>query len=218
LKGFDSFMIILIPAYEPTNRMITLIKNLKDKCDYPILIVDDGSGSNYKNIFDTAEEMGCLVLTQEKNKGKGDALKLGFEFIQVLGQPHGIVTADCDGQHLPDDIIKIAKAVDENPNTVILGCRRFTGTVPFRSRFGNSITRGVFAFASGVKVYDTQTGLRGYSSSMINWLCEVPGHRFEYEMNQLLEASFSGYEIKEIDIDTVYLEENKSSHFRTISL
>ena len=209
-------MIVLIPAYEPTNRMIDLIKNLRNKCDYSFVIVDDGSGSDYANIFNIAREMGCVVLTQEVNKGKGEALKLGFNFIQNLSDVHGIVTADCDGQHLPEDIIKIAEATYKNPNKIILGCRRFTGNVPFRSRFGNSITRGVFSFASGVKVYDTQTGLRGYTFPMLSWLCEVPGHRFEYEMNQLLEANYYGYQLKEIDIDTVYLEENKSSHFRTI--
>ncbi|SHH46124.1 bifunctional glycosyltransferase family 2/GtrA family protein [Clostridium grantii] len=209
-------MIVLIPAYEPTNKMINLIKNLKDKCDYDILIVDDGSGNDYKIVFDIAREMGCLVITGEVNKGKGSALKLGFEFIKSLGNNQGIVTADCDGQHLPEDIIKVAEAIDENSNKIILGSRKFKGNVPFRSRFGNSITRNVFTFASGVKIYDTQTGLRGFNYSMLNWLCHIPGHRFEYEMNQLLEANFAGYDFKEIDIDTVYLEENKSSHFRTI--
>lgn len=209
-------MIILIPAYEPNERMLKLINQLKAKCDYNIVIVDDGSGSAYSNIFKLAGEMGCTVLTHDKNKGKGQALKTGFSYIMETGDTNGVVCADCDGQHTPEDIIKIAESISEYQNCIILGTRRFIGKVPFRSRFGNSITRAVFSYASGVKIHDTQTGLRGFSPQMLEWLMEIPGQRFEYEMNMLLEAIPSGYNIHEIDIDTVYLEQNKSSHFRPL--
>ncbi|MFA9399008.1 MAG: GtrA family protein [Clostridiaceae bacterium] len=209
-------MIVLIPAYEPNMRMIELILKLRAKCDYNIIIVDDGSGSKYKDIFALAYEMGCTVLTQDVNKGKGEALKLGFKYIENLGEKQGVVTADCDGQHSIQDIIKIAEAIEKGSNKIILGSRHFTGKVPFRSSFGNSITRSIFAFASGVKIYDTQTGLRGFAPHMLKWLCQVKGSRFEYEMNQLLETSSAGYSLNEIEIDTIYLEENKSSHFHAI--
>ena len=99
---------------------------------------------------------------------------------------------------------------------MVLGSRKFTGQVPLRSRFGNSVTRGVFAITTGSKVYDTQTGLRGFPHHMLDWLCEIPGDRFEYEMNMLLAARREGYAIREVFIETVYLEENKSSHFRPL--
>lgn len=207
-------MIILIPAFEPSLKFVKLIKNLKEKCNYDILVVDDGSGSNYDNIFKLVYELGCTILTHDVNKGKGEALKTGFEYIKENLETEGVVTADCDGQHLPQDIIRVAESIKTNRGTVILGTRRFVRNVPFRSRFGNSITRAVFSFASGVKIHDTQTGLRGFSPDMLQWLCEIPGERFEYEMNMLLEASSAGYSFKEIDIDTIYLEQNKSSHFR----
>lgn len=206
-------MIILIPAYEPNQRLINLIHDLKDTCDYEIVIVDDGSGPLYKSIFDTVSSLGCTVLTHERNRGKGAALKTGFLYIQETKEAAGVVTADCDGQHLPKDIIRIAEKVQDHPNTIVLGSRKFVGKVPFRSRFGNSVTRGVFTFASGAKVYDTQTGLRGFGTEMLPWLCNISGDRFEYEMNMLLEAVPAGYKFKEIDIDTVYLNQNKSSHF-----
>lgn len=206
-------MIILIPAYEPNERLIDLIYDLKDICDYEILIVDDGSGPSYKSIFDTASSLGCTVLTHERNRGKGAALKTGFDYIQEMKEAAGVVTADCDGQHLPKDIIRIAEEVQKHQKTIVLGSRKFVGKVPFRSRFGNSVTRGVFSFASGAKVYDTQTGLRGFAPEMLPWLCKISGDRFEYEMNMLLEAVPAGYKFKEIDIETVYLEQNKSSHF-----
>lgn len=207
-------MIILIPAYEPTMKFIKLIKELREKCNYEILVIDDGSGNNYSDIFNLAEELGCTILKHPMNKGKGEALKTGFKYIKDYFKDEKVVTADCDGQHLPEDIIRVAEAIKED--YIVLGTRRFVGNVPFRSRFGNSITRAVFSFASGVKIHDTQTGLRGFSHSMLQWLCEIRGERFEYEMNMLLEAPSAGYNFQEIDIDTVYLEQNKSSHFRAI--
>lgn len=212
----DNFMIILIPAYEPGERLINLIFDLIDTCDYDIVVVDDGSGQEYKDIFDIVSSLGCTVLTHEKNRGKGAALKTGFQHIKETKEDIGVVTADCDGQHLPKDIAKIAEAITDHKKAIVLGTRRFVGKVPFRNRFGNGITRAVFSFTSGTKVYDTQTGLRGFSMEMLPWLCQVSGDRFEYEMNMLLEAVPVGYSYYEIDIDTVYLEQNKSSHFRPL--
>jgi glycosyltransferase involved in cell wall biosynthesis len=209
-------MTILIPAYEPGKKLVDLVYDLIDSCDYDIVIVDDGSGKEYRYIFDTVSSLGCTVLTHEKNRGKGAALKTGFKYIKETNENTGVVTADCDGQHLPKDIIKIAESIKEHNNSVLLGTRRFVGKVPFRSRFGNSVTRSIFSFATGAKVYDTQTGLRGFSMEMLTWLCGISGDRFEYEMNMLLETIPAGYYFHEVDIDTVYLEKNKSSHFHPL--
>lgn len=209
-------MVILIPAYEPSKKLIKLVCELIYVCDYDIVVVDDGSGENYRYIFDSISNLGCTVLTHEKNMGKGAALKTGFKYIQETNEATGGVTADCDGQHLTKDIINVAEAIKEHKNYVVLGTRRFVGKVPFRSRFGNSVTRAVFTFASGVKVYDTQTGLRGFSIDMLPWLCDIPGDRFEYEMNMLLETLPAGYSFYEINIDTVYHEQNQSSHFHPL--
>lgn len=210
-------MTILIPSYEPDERLLSLIRDLKEVSDAPILIVDDGSGEAYRGIFESAKEAGCTVLTHPVNQGKGRALKTGFDYVRKHGDPDGVVCADSDGQHLPKDIMRISNAVVENRRRIVLGSRQFTGNVPLRSRFGNSATRMVYAAATGTAVQDTQTGLRGYSSDMLDWLSRVPGERFEYEMNMLLEAPAAGYEIVEVPIDTVYLEGNKSSHFRPLA-
>jgi glycosyltransferase involved in cell wall biosynthesis len=209
-------MVILIPAYEPGEKLLRLVHDLKEICNYDIVIVDDGSGEHYKIIFTLAEEEGCTVLTHEENRGKGRALKTGFDYIRRVKECEGIVTADCDGQHLPQDILRIAESIKEHGDSIILGTRKFLGRVPLRSRFGNSVTRAIFSVTSGRRVYDTQTGLRGFSPDMLEWLCSIPGERFEYEMNMLLEAAPSGYGFHEVDITTVYLEKNKSSHFHAL--
>jgi len=210
-------MNILIPSYEPDERLLSLIEQLKAIDSFTIVIVDDGSGEAYSWIFQRARELDCTVITHLMNRGKGHALKTGFQYFIQKDSTDCVVCADSDGQHLPQDIIKIAASIIQYRSHMILGSRRFTGKVPLRSRFGNAATRLIYSFTTGRRVYDTQTGLRGYSSDMLIWLCSVPGERFEYEMNLLLVAPKMGYSIHEIPIDTVYLDHNKSSHFRPIA-
>lgn len=209
-------MNVLIPSYEPDGRLLQLIQQLQDISDFSIIVVDDGSGAAYSDIFRSVRELGCTLITHSANMGKGYALKTGFHYISKKGDKDGVVCADSDGQHLPEDIVRIASTIEEYNNHIILGSRRFTGKVPLRSRFGNAATRLVHTFATGNRIYDTQTGLRGYSADMLIWLCRMPGERFEYEMNLLLEAPAAGYSFYEVHIDTVYLDHNESSHFRPI--
>ncbi len=208
-------MIILIPAYEPDDRLLRLIDNLF-LCQYSILIVDDGSGPAYQPIFQAAQAKGCTVLHHSKNKGKGRALKTGFAFIEKLAIDEGVVCADSDGQHLPKDIERIAHCILTHPGQIILGSRSFTGKVPLRSSFGNTVTRWFFKAASGISLSDTQTGLRGFSKDMLPWLGQIPGEHFEYEMNMLLYGPKSGYTFHCLDIQTIYPENHHSSHFNPI--
>lgn len=209
-------MVVLIPAYKPDKKLIKLVEDIQKKCDYKIVIVDDGSGEEYNEVFQRVRAQGCYIVIHENNRGKGRALKTGFDYIKNLEDTEGVVCADCDGQHSPNDIIKIGEAINNHKDCIILGTRRFTGKVPLKNKFGNSVTRILFSIISGIKIYDTQTGLRGFSIDMINWLCDIKGERYEYEMNMLLEAKSFDYKFIEIDIETIYIEENKSSHFNPI--
>lgn len=210
-------MTVLIPAFEPDERLIKLVQQLIDKCGYYIVVVDDGSGPDFSNIFARIEDMGCTVLTHVTNLGKGCALKTGFDYIHnKTGETTGVVTADADGQHLVADIIRIANVIPLSQNKIVLGVRKFVGKVPLRSIVGNVITRAAFACVNGEKIKDTQTGLRGFPVALLPWLICLEGKRFEYEMNMLLEVKPSGYQFTQIDIVTVYIAGNKSSHFRII--
>lgn len=210
-------MTILIPAYEPDIRLLELIIGLKEKSAARIIVVDDGSGEKYGSIFSSLEEFGCIVLKHSENRGKGRALKTGFEYVMSSDEVEGVVCADCDGQHLPADIIKIAGEMKSKKDCILLGSRRFIGKIPLRSRLGNAFTRQIYSMVAGTRIQDTQTGLRGYSMTMLPWLCSVPGERFEYEMNLLLQAANSGIALYETEIETVYLRNNSSSHFRPLA-
>ncbi|KXC07383.1 bifunctional glycosyltransferase family 2/GtrA family protein [Microbacterium hominis] len=101
--------------------------------------------------------------------------------------------------------------------TIVLGARAFSGEVPLRSRVGNGTTRWAFRLATGQRLRDTQTGLRGYPAATLPWLQQVPGDRFEYELAMLLRARGAGIALAEVPIETVYLDGNRSSHFRPVA-
>lgn len=208
-------MLILIPAYEPDLQLLTLLRDVGAHLpDAQLLVVDDGSGDDYDGVFEVAREAGATVLRFPTNEGKGVALKAGFAWAETNVPGQAVVCADSDGQHTPGDIARVAEEI--SPDTMVLGGRRFTGDVPVRSRVGNTVSRWLYRFVTGTSVHDTQTGLRGYPSAMLAWLQTVPGDRFEYEFNLLLQAKGAGVTIDEIPIETIYLDENASSHFRPV--
>ena len=210
-------MIVLVPAYEPDDTLVEVVRGLRrDAPALGIVVVDDGSGPEYTRHFAAAAQAGAEVIGYDENRGKGHALKLGFAHILEHHPAEDVVCADSDGQHVTADIRRVAWRVRQAPGTIVLGGRRFAGDVPLRSRFGNTLTRRVFGFATGLAVHDTQTGLRGYPAAVLPWLLTVKGERFEYELNTLLRCSAAGWKVAEIEIETVYLEENASSHFRPV--
>lgn len=209
--------VILIPAYKPVfDEMIPFIKELRESYD-KIVCVDDGGGQAYKNVFDECEALGCTVLKHEVNRGKGAALRTGISYIsENMADAHGVITADCDGQHTVSDIKKVTKALFEHPDDMIIGGRRFDKDVPFRSQAGNTFTRILYKLATGISIYDTQTGLRGFPMSLLPDLIKLEGDRYEYEMNMLLKLHDWGVSPCEVTIATIYLNENKGSHFNAM--
>ena len=209
-------MIVLIPAYEPDDKLKKLVKELREACDHDIVIVDDGSSEHCRPVFVALENV-CTILHHPENKGKGAAIKTGLRYIsRHFSADEGIITADADGQHLVRDILRVADEWKQHPNDLILGSRRFTGRVPLRSLAGNAFTRFVFHACTGIRVYDTQTGLRAFSCSCIPSFLALEGDRYEFEINMLLYAGRLGIRIRELTIETVYIEENCASHFRPL--
>ncbi len=208
---------ILVPAYKPDAAlMLPFLTKLMQKFDN-VVVVDDGGGVKFENVFVACRELGAKVLTHEFNMGKGTALKTGIAYIaNRCPTVEGIVTADCDGQHLVEDIEKVAQALCEDPDKLIIGGRRFDKDVPLRSQAGNTFTRMMFRLATGVKIYDTQTGLRAFGRELFDELLELKGNRYEYEMNMLLKLKEWNVVPREITIKTVYINENATSHYDTV--
>jgi len=208
-------VVVLIPAYEPDQRLVDVVGEIRRRApNWQVLVVDDGSDRAYAHLFTDVAALGAMVVTHSVNQGKGAALKTGFAWILEHAPGEDVVCADCDGQHLIHDVVRVAAAV--RPGAIVLGGRRFTGTVPLRSRFGNTVTRHVFRALSGIAVYDTQTGLRAYPHELLAWLMSVPGDRFEYEFQALLRARSAGVRLIEVEIETVYAQRENGSHFRPL--
>ena len=205
---------LIIPAFEPDQKLIKLLEDAKQHLNCQIIFVNDGSSLHTKPIFKKASEF-AMVLDHPKNMGKGQALRTAFRYVQSLDRDAVIVTADADGQHSVRDIDRVAHAAAHLPNRLILGVREFTKEVPLRSRLGNKLTRLLFKIQTGVAVTDTQTGLRAFQTQMIPFMLGIEGDRYEYEMNMLTQAS-QKYLITEVPIETIYIDDNASSHFRPI--
>ena len=205
----------VIPAYEPDERLITLADEARQN-GFEVLIVDDGSGEQYRRIFAEAARS-ASVLSYPENRGKGRAMKEAFSILQPnIPKNSVIVILDCDGQHTVADALRLCDQVCETPDTVILGSRKQSRRSPMRSRLGNAVTRGVFRLVSVTKVYDTQTGMRAFSASLLPELLSVPGERYEYEMNMLLQLAEHGIPMREAEIETIYIDHNAGSHFHPL--
>ncbi len=211
---------IIIPSLNPDEKLMQVVSSLIDDGYTDIVIVNDGSDEDHMEPFKMADKhKECTVLTHEVNKGKGRALKTAFEYLKDNRDENllGVVTVDGDNQHKVEDITRCLEAMSSNPDTVILGCRDFSGDdVPPRSKFGNNVTRVVFKFACGLNISDTQTGLRAIPYIYLEDFSKVTGERFEYETNMLLELKEKNIPYYEVKIKTVYIEENATSHFNPL--
>ncbi|MBD5788283.1 glycosyltransferase [Cellulosimicrobium terreum] len=209
---------VVVPAYQPDARLVGLVDALRAAVPgLPVVVVDDGSDAGCGRVFRAVRALGALVLTVPVNRGKGHALRTGIRWVRDQLPGHGVACTDADGQHTVVDVLRVAARAEAEPDAVVLGSRRLAGRVPLRSRVGNAATRQAFALATGTRVHDTQTGLRAYGPGQLDELLGVGGDRYEYELRALLEASRSGRPVVEVEIATIYLEGNASSHFRPVA-
>ena len=211
-------MYVLIPAYQPDARLPRLILELhRADPSTKIVVVDDGSGQKFSDIFEASATAGAHVISYENNRGKGYALREGFTWIRdVAGDsPECVVTADADGQHTLNDIFRVGRTCTDTGKSV-LGVREFVGHVPARSRIGNTATSALFWLATGWKLKDTQTGLRAFPVALLPELLKVQGDRYEYELRVLLHLAKFRHPVTQIPIETIYEAGNPTSHFRPL--
>ncbi len=201
--------LIIIPAYNPDFHLVQLVQELK-KLGNEIIIVDDGSEN--KDYFKQINN-DVLIITHDKNKGKGQALKTAFEYVlKECPKCIGVVTADADGQHMIQDIQNIKNTLQKNPSKFILGVRDFKQKqVPLKNKIGNYSSNILFYLKTRKKLQDTQSGLRGIPNSILKQIVSIKGERFEYEMN-MLQNIVNKVEIKQVEINTIYSKKIKSNY------
>lgn len=214
----DSVTVIL-PSYNPDQKLLDVVDGLLHRGFHDIVVVNDGSDEAHLAPFQTLSAYpDCTLLTHEVNRGKGCALKTAFSYcLKHRPEAAGVITVDGDNQHHPEDIAHCVSAMLAAKNQVILGVRDFSqADVPPRSRFGNTMTKTVFRLFCGIRISDTQTGLRAIPACYLKDMLEIDGERYEYETNMLLEMKARNIPFCEVPIRTIYIEENSSSHFHPI--
>lgn len=212
--------VIIIPAYCPDSKLLDLIYEIrKASPKIPIVVVDDGNNTKYYHIFDEIKSVDlCFVIRNSTNRGKGASLKEAVKFCSnKFPKILGFITCDADGQHTPKDILNIAHNLENNRESLILGVRNFKiGSVPFRSRIGNQLISIMFFTTTGLWCEDTQTGLRGIPKIYEEIFISEKGDRYEFEMKFLARMAKNKIHILKIPIETLYIDNNKSSHFKPL--
>lgn len=210
---------ILIPALDPDQHLIEIITELvhSETGKTPIVVVDDGSES--QTIFN--EILGQFgprvkVLYHQYNRGKGEALKTGFRYLLEQDDIVGIATMDSDGQHTVADVKRCIALFQRHPQSLILGVRTFPTDIPWRSRFGNQLTESLVRKLTGLKITDTQTGLRVIPATYARDALAFTGERYAFEFEMLLQTRKKDVAVLEQPIQTIYIDSNRASHFRVI--
>lgn len=222
MKSIKKFN-VLIPVYNPEKNLLDLIEKLSiNDCISGIIIINDGSKDIYDPIFSSLLRFGkkITLLKHAVNLGKGAALKTGLNYAyNHFSQDVGVVTADADGQHVLEDILRVGHELCIVPQALIIGTRQFNHApeknIPFRNKMGNMITKWIFQFIVGQKIADTQSGLRGIPYNFIPTLLKINNNGYEFELNMLICCKQMHRRIREIPIKTVYFN-NNNSHFSPI--
>lgn len=209
---------VIIPTYNPEPELIPYVEELKAQGIQHVIVINDGSLASTQSIFDAlASNQNCTVLVHEVNQGKGSGLKTAFRYIkEERPELRAVVTADADGQHAVEDVLALCRFLEQDPAGIVLGVRNFNEEhVPSKNAFGNKLTSRVFKLLFGTYLMDTQTGLRGFSRSELDWLLALKGERFEYEMNMLMYAVQQNIPVHEVPIQTLYFGEKHATHYKT---
>jgi putative flippase GtrA len=198
--------------------LVALVDAISASEPLAIIVVDDGSGTEFRDIFNELDRRpGVQIMRHAVNLGKGAALKTGFNYaLCTYPELIGVVTADADGQHRQEDIIRIGERLTADPSVLVLGVREFDRSVPFRSRAGNVLTRMAVRFLMGEAIADTQTGLRGVPASLLPQLLLVASSGYEFELDMLITAKHHGCRVIQEPIATIYQDGNRSSHFNPL--
>ena len=156
----------IIPAYNEEKNIEEVIKKVSKLGINPI-VVDDGSTDNTFNICDNN---GAIVIRHDTNKGKGEAIKSGFDYL-IKNHPEftHLVIMDADMQYHPEEALAILNTLENNNSDLVMG-HRYWENVPFRHRLGNFVWRNAFNILFGTTLKDTNCGMMGLNRDAVEKL------------------------------------------------
>jgi len=204
---------VLIPTFNNLGTVAQVIEEVKAYTNH-ILVVNDGSTDGTLECIKNIEGIECLSFPE--NKGKGMALRKGFEKALELGFTHAI-TIDSDGQHRANDLPNFYEAIKQDPNALFIGCRNMKqSNVPGSSNFGNNFSNFWFKFETGIDAPDTQSGFRSYPIHLFKNM-RFFTTKYELEIEVIVRAAWRDIPIKFVPIDVYYPpQDERITHFRKI--
>lgn len=200
---------VLIPTYNNHKTLERVIDGVLLYTDN-VIVINDGSIDTTATILEKYTSISVLTIT--KNKGKGNALQIGFRDAISKGYEYAI-TIDSDGQHFPHDIPNFVSKLEENQPVLLIGSRQMEQDgIPKKSSFGNKFSNFWFWFETGIKLDDTQSGFRLYP---LNYLPKkFWTNKFEFEIEIIVRTAWKGIDVINIPIDILYDPNERVSHFR----
>ena len=210
ISGRSRFALI-IPLYNHEEKVADVVLGVL-KLGWPVFVVDDGStDSSYERIKAID---GIAILRHRENEGKGAAIRTGFAAAAQVAD--WAVTIDADGQHHPEDVTRLIRAIPENQRPIIIGRREgmLTPDIPWTSRFGRQFSNFWVRLSGGPRMTDSQSGMRLYPLPEAMNL-KVKARRFQFEVEILVKANWRGIPVIEAPIRVTYQPgSGRVSHFR----
>lgn len=202
---------VLIPTYNNGTTVSAVIDDVLQYCD-SVIVVNDGSTDETQILL--AQRKDIKFITYARNRGKGYALKTGFQQAQEMGFRY-LITIDSDGQHYADDIPLFVEEIEKNPDVLIIGARNLEMTnMPGKNTFANKFSNFWFKVETGITLCDTQSGYRLYPLRQLENMRFITS-KYEFEVEVIVRAAWRGVEVKNIPIKVYYQEsEKRITHFR----
>ena len=188
---------VLLPAYNEEvsiASMIILSENYADE----VIVVDDGSNDRTAQI---AEKTNATVIRHEKNKGKGAALKTGFDYVKNKDFDI-LVTIDADGQHNPEDLYNMYPPIENGEADVVIAARDFND-MPRGRKFGNTVMNYITYIFQGKMVKDSQSGLRAFSRKAAQMIT-LNSPQYGVSSEIIGEIERKNLKLKEVPMTTIY--------------
>jgi len=207
---------LIIPSYNPDDRLYGTVKALSELEADVIVIVNDGSHAVYDSVFcDLAKMDGVILLRHETNQGKGAALKTAMRYcLASIAGLRGVIFVDGDGHHRPEDVVSCAQKLQAS-GQVILGQRgRKDRTLSRRGHLGNRLTSMAISCVCDFDIPDPLTGLRGIPVRYLPILLETKGDAYDFETNMILDFKRYGIPFRTFPIVGEYYADGSTSHYR----
>jgi UDP-N-acetylglucosamine---dolichyl-phosphate N-acetylglucosaminyltransferase len=195
-------VIVVVPAYNEERTIVGVIRGLKRRGFTRLIVVDDGSSDRTGEL---ASREGVIRLRHILNRGLGGALGTGISAALRLGA-EVIVTFDADGQHDPNDIVRLLEPIERGEAEVVIGSRMLNPTgMPYRRRFANWIANVVTYLLFGGWTTDSQSGLRAFSGQAAARM-QIMTNGMEVSSEIIAEAVRNRLKRKEVPVKVIYTE------------